>query len=47
MVDVVTYDQTTFMPPPPARFEAGTPACVQAIGQVGEALRYMEAPRYG
>ncbi len=40
MVDVVTYDQTTFMPPP-ARFEAGTPACVQAIG-LGEALRYMK-----
>ena len=40
MVDVVTYDQTTFMPPP-ARFEAGTPARVQAIG-LGEALRYMK-----
>ena len=40
MVDVVTYDKTTFMPPP-ARFEAGTPASVQAIG-LGEALQYME-----
>jgi len=40
MVDVVTYDQKTFMPPP-ARFEAGTHACVQAIG-LGEALRYMK-----
>jgi len=39
MVDVVTYDKTTFMPPP-ARFEAGTPASVQAIG-LGEALNYM------
>ncbi len=40
MVDVVTYDKTTFMPPP-TRFEAGTPAIVQAIG-LGEALKYMK-----
>ena len=40
MVDVVTYDKTTFMQPP-IRFEAGTPASVQAIG-LGEALRYMQ-----
>lgn len=36
----MTYDKTTFMPPP-ARFEAGTPASVQAIG-LGEALNYMQ-----
>lgn len=40
MVDTVTYDKTTFMLPP-ARFEAGTPASVQAIG-LGEALNYMQ-----
>lgn len=40
MVDVVTYDKTTFMQPP-TRFEAGTPASVQAIG-LGEALTYMQ-----
>lgn len=39
MVDVVTYQTTTF-DEPPARFEAGTPAIVQAIG-LGEALKYM------
>ena len=39
MVDVVTYQTTTF-DVPPARFEAGTPAIVQAIG-LGEALEYM------
>lgn len=39
MVDVVTYQATTF-DEPPARFEAGTPAFVQAIG-LGEALKYM------
>lgn len=39
MVDVVTYQTTTF-DEPPARFEAGTPAIVQAIG-LGEALNYM------
>ncbi len=40
MVDTVTYEKTTFMPSP-ARFEAGTPAIVQAIG-LGEALKYMK-----
>lgn len=39
MVDRVTYEKTTYAPPP-ARFEAGTPAIVQAIG-LGEALNYM------
>ena len=39
MVNVVTYQATTF-DEPPARFEAGTPAFVQAIG-LGEALDYM------
>ncbi len=39
MVNVVTYQSTTF-DEPPARFEAGTPAIVQAIG-LGEALDYM------
>ena len=39
MVNVVTYTSTTF-DEPPARFEAGTPAIVQAIG-LGEALNYM------
>lgn len=39
MVDVVTYQTTTF-DVPPARFEAGTPAIVQAIG-LGVALEYM------
>ncbi|MBQ9235225.1 MAG: SufS family cysteine desulfurase [Alphaproteobacteria bacterium] len=39
MVDVVTYTNATF-DVPPARFEAGTPAIVQAIG-LGEALEYM------
>ena len=40
MVDKVTYQKTTFAEPP-ARFEAGTPAIVQAIG-LGEALKYMQ-----
>lgn len=39
MVDKVTYEKTTFAEPP-ARFEAGTPAIVEAIG-LGEALSYM------
>jgi len=39
MVNVVTYASTTF-DEPPARFEAGTPAIVQAIG-LGEALNYL------
>ena len=39
MVNVVTYQSTTF-DVPPARFEAGTPAIVQSIG-LAEALKYM------
>ncbi len=39
MVDKVTYQKTTFAEPP-VRFEAGTPAIVQAIG-LGKALEYM------
>ena len=39
MIEHVYYDRTTFTMPP-ARFEAGTPAIVQAIG-LGEALNYM------
>lgn len=39
MVDKVTYEYTTFEEPP-SRFEAGTPAIVEAIG-LGEALSYM------
>ncbi len=31
MIDKVTFERTTFAPPP-ARFEAGTPAIVEAIG---------------
>ena len=39
MVDHVTYEKTTFAEPP-ARFEAGTPAAVQAIG-LGQAVKYV------
>lgn len=39
MVDKVTYQRTTFAEPP-ARFEAGTPASVQAIG-LAEAVSYI------
>jgi len=39
MIEHVSYDTTTFALPP-ARFEAGTPAIVQAIG-LGEALKYL------
>ncbi len=39
MVDTVTYEKTTF-DVPPARFEAGTPAIVEAVG-LGTALEYM------
>lgn len=39
MIDNVTYEKTTFADIP-ARFEAGTPASVQAIG-MAEGLRYM------
>ena len=40
MVDKVTYQHTTFAEPP-SRFEAGTPAIVEAIG-LGTALQYMQ-----
>ncbi len=40
MVEKVTYEKTTF-DEVPARFEAGTPAMVQAIG-LGRALQYMQ-----
>ena len=39
MIDRVTYEKTTFAEPP-ARFEAGTPAFVQAVG-LGAALKYV------
>lgn len=39
MIDTVTYDNTKFTLPP-AKFEAGTPAIVQAIG-LGEAINYL------
>ena len=39
MIENVSFDRTTFALPP-ARFEAGTPAIVQAIG-LGEALKYI------
>lgn len=39
MIDNVTYEKTTFTDIP-ARFEAGTPASVQAIG-MAEGLKYM------
>lgn len=39
MVDTVTFERTTFKKPP-ARFEAGTPAIVEAIG-LGAAIDYI------
>lgn len=39
MIDRVTYEKTTFAKPP-ARFEAGTPAFIQAVG-LGAALKYV------
>ena len=41
MIDRVTFERTTYAPPP-ARFEAGTPAIVEAIG-LGAAIDYVEA----
>ncbi|MCA1661488.1 MAG: cysteine desulfurase [Novosphingobium sp.] len=41
MIEKVTFDQTTFLPPP-ARFEAGTPAIVEAIG-LAAAIDYVKA----
>lgn len=40
MVDKVTYQKTTYAEPP-ARFEAGTPAFVQAVG-LAEAIKYLQ-----
>ncbi len=40
MIENVTYEKTTFTTPP-ARFEAGTPAIVQAVG-FGVALQYLQ-----
>jgi cysteine desulfurase/selenocysteine lyase len=41
MVETVTMAKTTFLPPP-ARFEAGTPPIVQAVG-LGAAVDYLSA----
>ena len=41
MIEVVTFDNTTFAPPP-ARFEAGTPPITQAAG-LAAAIDYLEA----
>ncbi|MCW1401388.1 cysteine desulfurase [Novosphingobium sp. MW5] len=41
MIDRVTFAETTFAPPP-ARFEAGTPAIIEAIG-LGAAVDYVSA----
>lgn len=41
MIENVTYKKTTFTTPP-ARFEAGTPAIVQAVG-LGTALQYLQS----
>jgi SufS family cysteine desulfurase len=40
MIDKVTFDRTSFMPPP-ARFEAGTPNIADAIG-LAAAIDYLE-----
>lgn len=39
MIETVTMERTTFMPPP-ARFEAGTPPIAQAVG-LGAAIDYL------
>ena len=41
MIDRVTFEQTTYAPPP-ARFEAGTPAIVEVIG-LAAAVDYVDA----
>jgi cysteine desulfurase/selenocysteine lyase len=41
MIETVTLEKTTFMPPP-ARFEAGTPPIAQAVG-LGAAVDYLSA----
>ncbi len=40
MIDRVTFEETTFQPAP-HRFEAGTPAIVEAVG-LGAAVKYVE-----
>ncbi len=40
MIDRVSFDRTTFAPPP-TRFEAGTPAIIEAIG-LGAAIDFVE-----
>ena len=41
MIEKVTFERTTYLPPP-ARFEAGTPAIVEAIG-LAAAIDYVES----
>ena len=41
MIDRVTFERTTYAPPP-QRFEAGTPAIVEAVG-LHAAIDYVEA----
>jgi cysteine desulfurase/selenocysteine lyase len=41
MIERVTFDRSTYLPPP-ARFEAGTPAIVEAIG-LAAAIAYVES----
>ncbi len=41
MIDRVTFEKTSYAPPP-ARFEAGTPAIVEAVG-LAAAIDYVEA----
>ena len=41
MIERVTFERSTFLPPP-ARFEAGTPAIVEAIG-LAAAIDYVES----
>lgn len=40
MIDRVTFEETTFQPAP-HRFEAGTPAIIEAVG-LGAAIKYIE-----
>jgi len=44
MIDTVTFEKTTFAPPP-ARFEAGTPAIVEIIG-LGATVDYLNTIGY-
>lgn len=41
MIETVTFDKTTYAPPP-ARFEAGTPPIVEAVG-LATAIEYVQA----